>query len=170
MMMRGGKGDDTYYVDNVGDTVFESSNSGVDEVISSVSFSVGNQYIEKVTLTGSANINATGNSLDSTLTGNSGNNVLDGKAGIDAMAGSKGDDTYYVDNVGDTVIEAANSGFDQVFSSVGFGLAGQHVESLTLTGNANINATGNSLNNAFVRQFGQQYPGRQDRRGRDARR
>ena len=47
---------------------------------SSVSYTLGNN-VENLTLTGSANINATGNSLANVLTGNSGANVLTGGAG-----------------------------------------------------------------------------------------
>lgn len=40
-----------------------------------------------------------------TLVGNGGNDVFDGGTGADSMAGGAGNDTYYVDSVGDTVIE-----------------------------------------------------------------
>ena len=39
------------------------------------------------TLTGTAAINATGNTLNNALTGNTGNNVLNGGAGDDTMIG-----------------------------------------------------------------------------------
>ncbi len=152
--MAGGAGNDTYYVDNAGDTVTEANGGGTDQVFSTVSYSLSGQYVEKLTLTGSAAINAAGNSLANTLTGNSGNNVLNGATGADAMTGGAGNDTYYVDNAGDKAIEANNAGTDQVFSTVSFSLAGQYVENLTLTGSGNTNATGNSLANSLTGNAG----------------
>ena len=104
--MVGGAGNDTYRVDNAGDVVVEANGQGTDTVQSSVSFSLGGQYIERLTLTGSANIDGTGNSLANLLTGNAGNNVLDGGAGADRMVGGAGNDTYRVDNAGDVVVES----------------------------------------------------------------
>ena len=93
--------------------------------------------------------NASGNSLSNKLTGNSAANTLDGKLGADAMAGAAGNDTYIVDNTGDSVTEAANAGIDSVQSSVGFTLPA-NVENLSLTGTSAINASGNSLSNKLT--------------------
>jgi len=153
-VMAGGLGDDTYYVDNTGDSVIEANNAGVDQIFSSVSYSLAGQYVENLTLTGSGNINGTGNSLNNLLIGNSGNNALNGGTGADAMAGGAGDDTYYVDNTGDSVIEVNGAGTDQVSSSVSYSLAGQYIERLTLSGSGNIDATGNSLANTLTGNSG----------------
>ncbi|MEO8079976.1 MAG: calcium-binding protein [Caldimonas sp.] len=146
--MVGGAGNDTYVVDNVGDIITELAGGGIDSVESTISWSLGTA-IEKLTLTGAANINATGNASANTLTGNSGNNVLDGGAGADTMAGGAGNDTYLVDSSGDVVIEAASGGTDLVKSSVSYAL-GADVENLTLTGTAAANATGNALKNVIT--------------------
>jgi len=152
-ILEGGKGSDTYVVDDTGDQVTETlagAAGGVDLVTSKVSFELG-ANVEKLTLLGSDDIDATGNTLNNTLVGNAGANILDGGTGNDAMTGGKGDDTYIVDVTGDSVIEAAGGGVDTVESAVTFSLATRvNVENLELTGVAKINGTGNALANTIT--------------------
>jgi Ca2+-binding RTX toxin-like protein len=76
-----------------------------------------------------------------------GKDVFKGTKGADTFAGLGGDDTYYVNHVGDVVIENANGGrFDKVNASVNYKLA-ENVEWLNLTGSKAINGTGNGANN-----------------------
>ena len=151
--MAGGQGDDTYRVDNAGDIVTEVSGQGTDTVLSTINYVLGGE-VENLTLSGGAGLNGTGNGLDNVLIGTSGDNVLDGQAGVDTMKGGKGNDTYYVDNSSDNVVEASNAGNDQIFSSVSYSLLGRFVETLTLTGAANIDATGNSQANTLIGNSG----------------
>lgn len=146
--MYGGTGNDVYVIDDAGDRINESANSGLDEVQSSIHFTLGS-HLENLTLNGLADINATGNSLVNVLTGNAGNNRLDGKSGADIMAGGAGDDVYAVDNAGDQVIELSGEGNDLVLSSISFVLP-NHVENLTLTGSSTLNGTGNDLDNVIT--------------------
>jgi len=148
----GGAGNDTYVVDDAGDVITEGSNAGTDLVQSSVTYSLATN-VENLTLTGTANINGTGNTLANTLTGNSGNNVLDGGTGADTLIGGAGNDTYIVDNTADVVTEGSGAGSDLVQSSVTCTLAA-NVENLTLTGTSAINGTGNSLANTLTGNSG----------------
>ncbi|MFJ3054727.1 calcium-binding protein [Herbaspirillum sp. NPDC087042] len=76
-------------------------------------------------------LNGIGNALANRLTGNDQNNILDGMAGADTMIGGKGDDSYYVDNSGDKVIEQADEGVDTVYATVSSTLSA-NVENLVL--------------------------------------
>lgn len=151
----GGLGNDTYVIDDAGDVVIETSTlaTELDTVQSSISYTLG-QNLEKLTLTGTANINAVGNELNNTLTGNAGNNILDGGLGNDTMLGGLGDDTYIVDSATDVVTEAASAGIDSVQSSLATYTLSTNVENLTLTGTANIDATGNTLANTIIGNAG----------------
>ncbi len=146
--MVGGTGNDTYYVDNTGDITTEAASAGTDTVISSVNWTLATN-LENLTLSGSANINATGNTLANVLTGNAGDNILDGGTGTDTMIGGLGNDTYILDVATDIVTEGLNAGTDTVQSKVTYTL-GANVENLTLTGTSAINATGNALDNVLT--------------------
>ncbi len=154
-IMAGHKGDDTYIVDSSDDQVIELNNEGTDTVMSSITFVThGGQYIENITLTGTADINATGNGQNNILIGNSGNNVLNGSQGADTMYGGGGNDTYYVDNAGDVASEhmtgnADDGGNDVVMAAVTYTI-GDYIESLYLTGYNAINGTGNAWDNTII--------------------
>ncbi|MCA2506080.1 S8 family serine peptidase [Microcystis sp. M62BS1] len=171
-LMDGGDNNDTYYVDNVGDIVKESSDDALggtaDTVFASVTYSLapgtpGKQGygIENLTLTGDANINATGNGKNNVLTGNSGSNVLNGglgndtlngDLGLDTLTGGAGNDFFRFDNVensdlitdfsvaNDTII-LANSLDGTLTGSLGMGIKGLVFNS--------ANANGSVLNAAW---------------------
>ena len=147
--LEGSKGDDTYIVNHVGDTVTELQYEGNDTVIASVGY-VLPLYVENLVLTGAA-ATGTGNALDNQITGNDGDNLLSGGGGVDyliglggndiltgnagtlsTMQGGTGDDWYYVFRTGDSVIEAAGEGNDRVVTSVSYALsAGLSIETLS---------------------------------------
>ncbi|WP_018679176.1 calcium-binding protein, partial [Acinetobacter tjernbergiae] len=115
--------------------------------------------LEDLTLSGSLNINGTGNSSNNKLTGSNGNNILDGGAGNDTFIGNLGSDTligglgndiYYVDNL-DTIIEKAGEGLDTVIAGFSYTLdASGNIEDLMLSGALNINGIGNNSNNKLT--------------------
>jgi len=148
--MVGGLGNDTFVVDSATDTINEATVQGTDTVQSSVTYTLpSTQNVENLTLTGSGNINATGNTLANVLTGNAGNNTLSGGTGADTMIGGAGNDTYVVDNAGDVVTEGSGEGTDLVQSSVSITALAANVENLTLTGTAAA-GTGNGLDNVIT--------------------
>ena len=103
-----------------------------------------------------------GTAMNDTISGNGGNDELYGRDGDDTIVGGTGDDimrggagndTYYVDSVGDQVIETSlapdDGGIDHVHATgVNFTL-GDLVENLTLHG-GDLNGTGNAGNNTIV--------------------
>jgi Ca2+-binding RTX toxin-like protein len=100
------------------------------------------------TETGSETVPPSGGTSDGTLYGTSGADVLRG-TGAHTMIGYGGNDEYYVDNVGDKVVESSGQGQDRVWASVSHALsAGSSVEVLGTTkdaGTTAINLTGNEL-------------------------
>ena len=90
--MAGGTGNDLYYVDNISDTVTESTDPGTDTVYSSVRFTLGSN-IERLILTGSSAINGTGNTLNNVIVGNSAANTISTSSGHDWLYGKGGADT-----------------------------------------------------------------------------
>ncbi len=153
--MIGGAGNDTYIVDNVSDLVVEYTSAGTDLVQSRVSFALGHN-LENLILTGTANIDGTGNTLANSLTGNSGNNILSGGGGKDTLFGKEGDDTYIIDSSDDVVTEYAGQGTDTIYASVHRNLE-QHVENLTFVGSANLHVNGNALNNTLIGNSGNNH-------------
>ena len=93
-VMSGGAGSDTYYVDTYGDRVIEADVEGVDTVRSTVDFSLIGEFIERLKLTGSADVDGIGTGLENRISGNSGANFLDGKEGSDILTGGAGADTF----------------------------------------------------------------------------
>ena len=173
--MWGNTGNDAYYVDDAGDLVWEFAGEGTDTIHASTSFTIA-ANVEVLSLTGAANIDATGSSSNERLYGNSGDNLLlglggndtlvggagndtfDGGTGNDQMSGGAGDDLYLVDSPTDTVTELVGEGSDTIEAAVSYTLVA-NIEVLSLVGGGNINGTGlatddeiygNSGNNALL--------------------
>jgi Ca2+-binding RTX toxin-like protein len=175
--MVGGAGDDSYYVDNLGDKTTELAGGGNDTVFALINNVTLQANVENLNLTkGALAVTGTGNALANVITGNAnanflnggagndtliggaGNDTLDGGSGADTMSGGTQNDTYFVDNIGDQVIESAgqaNGLQDKVVASISYTLAA-NVEILALdtVANANLNATGNALANTITGNAG----------------
>ena len=167
--MSGGTDNDIYYVDSLGDIIYETYDDydydydeyvygGTDTVYSTISYTLGD-YVENLTLTGTASINGTGNDWDNVITGNSGANALNGGYGWDTLVGGAGNDTYYVNRSYDVVTETlagSAGGTDLVYADVTYTLSA-NVENLSLFGTSSIDATGNDLANRITGTTGANY-------------
>ncbi|MGA9581262.1 MAG: FG-GAP-like repeat-containing protein [Allosphingosinicella sp.] len=155
-------GNDVYYVDNIGDIVVEQANQGTDTVRASVSYALGAgihiEELSTVDRNAATAINLTGNEFGQTIYGNLANNVIDGRGGADFMAAFGGNDEYYVDNIGDVVIEQLGEGTDVVRAYVSYALAaGSEVEALTVANGYSttaINLTGNEFGQTIFGNLG----------------
>lgn len=172
--MTGGLGNDTYAVYVAGAVVNESAGGGTDDIYSYISYDISSlANVENIWLVGgiggtgtSATGNASNNSLSGntlnntlfggagadTLYGREGNDVLDGGSGADSLYGGAGDDVYYIDNIGDSVVENAGEGSDIVYSSVAGIVQANfaNIESWQFTGSGGFSYTGTSGNDTYL--------------------
>ena len=153
--MHGGSGNDTYVI-TANNIISENAGEGIDTVRADFSYALGANF-DNLVLTGTEDINGSGNELHNTLIGNSGantiaggagNDALDGGEGVDVLIGGIGDDTYVFDGV-DIMVENPGEGIDTVLSAVSHELAGDF-ENLTLTGALSLAATGNDQDNMLT--------------------
>ena len=148
--------------------MIENPGGGNDAVFSSASIQLSAD-VENLVLQGGTDLQGVGNSLNNQLYGNSGNNtlnggigadvligftgndLLDGGAGIDLMIGGEGNDSYFVDNAGDVVVENSGEGRDTVIASAHYALTAD-VENLVLQGDATtpLQGYGNGLVNILT--------------------
>ncbi|MGV3490088.1 MAG: calcium-binding protein, partial [Devosia sp.] len=148
-ILYGGVGNDTYILGNGFDVIIEES--GWDTIVSSISRDLRDYPdIENLTLTGSANINATGNTWGNTIIGNDGDNIIDGGAGADKLYGGLGNDTYVLGSAtNDTIVDIG--GNDTITSAISRNLADfAGIENITLTHYGNADATGDGNANKLT--------------------
>ncbi|WP_052248989.1 M10 family metallopeptidase [Leisingera sp. ANG-Vp] len=115
----GGDGDDIYWVNHSGDTVIEDAGEGTDTVNSSVSFdlSAHGDHIENLVLTGTGDLDGTGNTASNVITGNDGSNSLTGNAGNDTLNAGEGDDILSGGSGADRLV--GNQGNDSLSGGTG---------------------------------------------------
>ncbi|NBB16572.1 hypothetical protein GVN21_14510 [Caulobacter sp. SLTY] len=134
--MAGGVGDDTYVVDDLGDVVSELAGGGSgDRVRASISYALGAE-VENLELTGSANINGTGNSLANQISGNSGDNSLSGGGGNDIIRGNGGLDDLAGDDGNDQLL--GGDGNDELYGGDASDILSGGADDDTLYGGAGI--------------------------------
>jgi Ca2+-binding RTX toxin-like protein len=149
--MRGGAGDDVYVVAQAGDIVEENADQGIDEIETALgSFSLAALVnVENLTATGFYEKTLVGNALANRIRSDWGSDLIDGGAGADHMAGGEDNDVYIVDDLGDIVVEAQYSGFDEIRTALAaYSLAGiTNIEKLTGTSASGQELTGNAESN-----------------------
>ena len=154
--LRGGTGDDPYDLARL-DTVTELASAGVDTIRSSVTRTLPTN-VERLTLTGLAGINGTGNVAANTIIGNNAANTLSGAAGADKLTGGDGPDTFVLSSpAGVDKVQDLATGVDEVrvaMSSLPIGDRDQQVE-----GAATRAAPGGYSRNAELVVFTRNAPG-----------
>jgi Ca2+-binding RTX toxin-like protein len=143
---QGFAGSDTYFVDNMGDRVFESGGQGNDTVFTSTSYVLlPGSDVELLATTadnGTAAIDLRGNQNGNVVRGNGGNNTIGGGDGRDELIGLGGQDLFVFDtpldaatnldviadfNVADDTILLAEDIFSSLSAALGNLPAGQFV-------------------------------------------
>ena len=147
-------GNDTYTVNNAGDIVTEALNAGTDLVNASISYTLPNN-VENLTLTGTTNLNGTGNAGNNTITVNSGNNTLNGGAGADTLTGGIGSDTF-VFQFGQSPVSGADRitdfaiGSDKIDLLTSLGVAMNAPTALIRAANSTATTLTNVVNSVFT--------------------
>ena len=93
--------------------------------------------------------------LDATKAGGTGDDTINGLKGIDIMIGGDGNDTYFVDNIKDSIVEGdqsqSNAGDDDIVHSIATAYTlPVNVEHLIIDGKLKGNGTGNVLENKLI--------------------
>ena len=127
----------------------------VDMSISSATSATLPAGYEELYLTGTGDIDGTGNPSNNLLVGTSGMNILDGLAGddtlnggdgMDYLYGGLGDDVYIVNQNYDELFEYSSEGVDAVITDLDWQLS-PNIENLILTGTDPVEGLGTSSDN-----------------------
>ena len=173
--LEGGLGSDQYFVDQASDIVVDTGGT-LDQIYASVSYSLaaglevellattnssgttgfrlyGNDWAQSI-IGADGNDELFGGGGNDGLYGRGGADILDGGEGADVMEGGTGGDIYFVDNIGDVVIDRDGEGADYLYTSVSYGLGtGSYVEFLATTnsgGTDAINLAGSDRDNTIT--------------------
>jgi Ca2+-binding RTX toxin-like protein len=103
-VLLGGAGNDNYLVDSISDVVFENVNEGLDQVHSSINYTLANN-VEALFLTGGNTLTGTGNAQNNFISGNAKANLLNGMGGSDLLQGGAGADTL-IDTAGANLLDS----------------------------------------------------------------
>ncbi len=165
----GGAGDDTYIVRNAGDSIVENAGEGTDTVRTALTYYQLAVNVENLYFTGTGSFVGLGNAGDNVIVGGAGNDILYGFAGRDyliggdgndwllggagaanTLQGGLGNDTYFIEAVGDSIVEFAGEGTDEVRTALDRFVLPANVENLVYTGTGMFNGSGNAGDNIIV--------------------
>jgi serralysin len=165
--MTGGIGNDVYWLNETGDIIVENVGEGTDAANVFVSGYTLADNVEDGWLVSAGGGTLTGNELANVLNGSAGNDILYGNSGSDAliggagndlllggtgndnMTGSIGNDVYWLNEIGDIIVENVGEGTDAVNVFVsGYTLA-DNVEDGWLVSAGGGTLTGNDLANVL---------------------
>jgi Ca2+-binding RTX toxin-like protein len=93
-IMKGRKGDDSYFVDDRYDRVVEKRGGGTDTVYTTLDRYRADRNVENVTLQTAGDAVLIGNRRDNVLRGGGGEDTIKGGLGNDILLGGGGDDTF----------------------------------------------------------------------------
>jgi Ca2+-binding RTX toxin-like protein len=148
----GGKGNDTFVINNVADVITEAANSGKNIEQSSVSTTLA-PNVQNLTGTGTAAITLTGNTLANVITANSAADTLIAGSGLATLVGGSGNDTFVINNSSDVITVTSAKAGNVVQSSVNYVLPA-NLLNLNGTGTGNISLTGNVSANTITANSG----------------
>jgi hypothetical protein len=157
----GGVGNDIYVVGLRGTSTIEAVGEGIDEVRTSQPIYELQPNVENLTMSDNAIHGLVGgNELANVLRGGTGRDDIFGRGGDDTifggagtpntLSGAQGNDTYVVEAVGDTIIEAVGEGADIVQTALSSFTLPANVEALIYTGSGTFLGVGSSGNNSIV--------------------
>jgi Ca2+-binding RTX toxin-like protein len=163
-LLIGGFGNDTFYVENLDDTVVEAAGEGADAIIvrATASNFVLSAGVDVETLsadTGTAPINITGNWQSQTINGNDGANILSagGPGAPDTLNGGLGDDTYRVFATGDVINDTGGNDIVYASGTSYFLYSTAAVETLSTSlhaGTESFYLVGNGASQVIIGNFG----------------
>ena len=109
--------------------------------------------VADLVLLGTYNLSATGNAQADVLTANAGADTLSAGSGVATLIGGAGSDTFVVNNASDVVRDSSSTASNTIQSSVSYVLP-TDVNTLTLTGTAALEGTGNAGSDVLTANTG----------------
>jgi trimeric autotransporter adhesin len=158
----GGSGNDTFVINSASDVITDTSTTTSNTISSTVSYTLPT-HVNALIFTGTAALEATGNTGNDSLTANTGADTLvagsgtdtlvSGATGTDSLVGGTGNDLFFVNTTADKVTDATSSTSNTISSIVTYTLP-TNVNALVFTGTAALMGTANSGSDSLTANTG----------------